>query len=335
MRVDSYWYHKNLITWLLLPLAGLFYGISLTRKLLFKIGVLKSFKLPVPVIVVGNISVGGTGKTPLIIELCKQLIKKGLKPGVISRGYRGQSKTWPVDVGQCQDALLSGDEPQIIYRQTACPVVVSADRVAAAHYLLKHYHCDVILSDDGLQHYRLRRDYEIAVVDHERQFGNRLCLPAGPLREPVSRLKSVDMVISNSGEDDDSSFTVMADQLVSLVGAKSSDLSVFKHHHVHAVAGIGNPQRFFKLLKQAQIDYIPHIFPDHYVFQAKDLQFNDELAVLMTEKDAVKCNKFAMKYYWYLPINIRLSDSAQQQLDQIIEQIIKQTTHKPQAGGNG
>lgn len=321
MRLESYWYQRNYITWLLLPLAGLFYLISLFRKFFFKVGIFKSVKLPVPVLIVGNITVGGTGKTPLIIELCKQFKKAGLKPGVISRGYKGQSKSWPVDIASCPDAILSGDEPQIIYKQTACPVVVGPDRVAAARHLLDQYDCDVILSDDGLQHYRLRRDFEIVVIDHARKFGNGLCLPAGPLRELPSRLKHVDMVITNDGDTSSSSFAVQADHLVSLIQDKISSLEDFKHHHVHAVAGIGNPERFFGLLKQAEIDYIPHIFPDHYLFQAKDLRFNDELAVLMTEKDAVKCNKFAMKHYWYLPINIQLSDSAQLKLDQIIESL--------------
>ena len=323
MSLDSYWYQRNLISWVLLPLAGLFFVLSLARRYLFKFGLLKSFKLSVPVIVVGNITVGGTGKTPLIIELCKQLKKAGLKPGVISRGYKGQSKIWPVDISQCQDPVLTGDEPQIIYRQTDCPVVVAPDRVAAAHFLLEQYDCNVILSDDGLQHYRLQRDYEIAVVDSRRQFGNGFFIPAGPLRESVSRLKSVDMVITNEGEKTAPSFSVVPGKLKSLIGTKESDLSEFKEHHVHAVAGIGNPERFFNLLKQAEIDYIPHVFPDHYLFQAQDFQFNDELSILMTEKDAVKCRKFAMQYYWYLAINIQLSDSAQQQLDQIINQLIK------------
>jgi len=144
MRLDSYWYHRNFVSWMLLPITGLFLVISFTRKLLYKIGLLKSYKLSVPVIVVGNISVGGTGKTPLIIELCKQLTKAGFKPGVISRGYGGQSKTWPVDISQCEDPFITGDEPQIIHRQTACPVVVDPDRVAAGQYLLEHYDCDVV-----------------------------------------------------------------------------------------------------------------------------------------------------------------------------------------------
>jgi len=323
MSLDSYWYHKNLVSWLLLPLAGLFCVLRFIRILLFKIGIFKSFKLPVPVIIVGNITVGGTGKTPVIVELCKQLTKQGFKPGVISRGYKGESKSWPVDISQCPDPYITGDEPQVIYRQTGCPVVVDPDRVSAAQYLLQHHDCDVLLSDDGLQHYRLKRDYEIAVVDKTRQFGNGLCLPAGPLREPSSRLKSVDMVITNEGDKDDSSFWVRADELKSVVGSNTSKLSDFKHHLVHAVAGIGNPDRFFNLLKQAEIEFIPHVFPDHHSFQLKDLRFNDELAILMTEKDAVKCKKIAMYHYWYLPINIQLSDSAQLKLDQIIEQIKK------------
>lgn len=321
MSLDSHWYQRDFISWSLLPLTALFLLISFTRKFLFKTGLKKSIKLSAPVIVVGNISVGGTGKTPLIIELCKQLSKAGFKPGVISRGYGGQSKSWPVDIAQCNDPLLTGDEPQIIYRQTSCPVVVDPDRVAAGEYLLKHYDCDVILSDDGLQHYRLQRDIEIAVVDKTRQFGNGFCLPAGPLREPVSRLKSVDMVIYNEDDKTECSFKVVAAKLNSLVGEKTCDLNEFKDHHVHAVAGIGHPERFFKLLKQAEINFIPHAFPDHYVFQAKDLQFNGELAVLMTEKDAVKCTGFAMKHYWYLHINIQLSASAQQKLDQIIARL--------------
>ena len=198
-RLDHYWYSQNPVSWLLLPVTALFCLISILRRALYRLGVLKQFNAPVPVIVIGNISVGGTGKTPLLIELCQQLITMGYKPGVISRGYGGHSVHWPVSVTSDSSAAIVGDEPLLIHCRSGCPVVVGPDRKADIDLLLSRHECDLILSDDGMQHYRMGRSAEIAVIDGTRGFGNGYCLPSGPLREPVSRLKTVDMIVVNGG----------------------------------------------------------------------------------------------------------------------------------------
>ncbi|MCW9012484.1 MAG: tetraacyldisaccharide 4'-kinase [Gammaproteobacteria bacterium] len=321
-RLDDYWYSQNPIAWLLLPLAGLFCLISMLRKLCFKIGLFKSYQAPVPVIIVGNISVGGTGKTPLLIELCTQLKQKGFKPGVISRGYGGQAKQWPLAVNANSDVIETGDEPLLIAMRTQCPVVVGPDRVDDVNHLLKNFECNVILSDDGMQHYRLKRDAEIAVVDADRKFGNGFCLPAGPLRESLKKLNTVDMTILNGGRSDQIAFSIKADHCVSLIKQEQvKALSEFTGKQVHAIAGIGHPGRFFNMLKKMGVRCIEHAFNDHHNFSQNEICFDDELPVLMTEKDAVKCKNFKLSSHWYVPIDVELSDSAQKKFDQIIEQV--------------
>lgn len=321
-RLDQYWYSHNPVSWLLLPVSGLFCLVSLIRRGLYRLGVLKQFTAPVPVIVIGNISVGGTGKTPLLIELCQQLITAGHKPGVISRGYAGQSTHWPVSVTVNSSAAMVGDEPMLIHSRSGCPVVVGPDRKADIDLLLREHDCDLILSDDGMQHYAMGRSAEIAVIDGSRGFGNGLCLPSGPLREPVSRLKTVTMQVVNGGDESESSFQVEARQLNALfTETECYRLDQFKGRRVHAIAGIGNPDRFFKLLEMAGIECIRHPFPDHYAYQVQDVCFDDQLPVLMTEKDAVKCFPFKLDNHWYVPIDVRLSETAQQQFNQIIQQV--------------
>ncbi|MCC9002187.1 MAG: tetraacyldisaccharide 4'-kinase, partial [Candidatus Competibacter sp.] len=195
--LDRYGYSLNLVAVLLWPLSLLFGLVARIRRFLYRNNVLKSVGLSVPVIVVGNISVGGTGKTPLVAQLVELLRDAGYKPGVVGRGYGGQSTQWPRSVMADSDPVQVGDEPVLLARRCRCPVVVGPDRVVAAQLLYETYDCNVIISDDGLQHYRLRRDIEIAVVDGFRRFGNAACLPAGPLREPPSRLREVDFVVSN------------------------------------------------------------------------------------------------------------------------------------------
>ncbi len=318
-RLDYYWSSINFVSILLLPLASFFCLISLIRKYLYRLGVLKSYKAPLPVVVIGNITVGGTGKTPLIIELVKQLQVQGRKPGVISRGYGGNAKSWPQVVNEVTSAEKVGDEPQLIFQHTACPLVVGPDRQQDIELLLKKFDCDVILSDDGLQHYALQRDIEIAVVDAQKRFGNGFCLPSGPLRESVSRLQQVDMVLLNGGAEQDMAFTMQATQCVSVGLEKSNSLSLnsFSGKTVHAVAGIGNPDRFFLMLKAHNIKVIPHSFEDHYIYKQSDLNFNDDLPVLMTEKDAIKCMQFTLLNHWSVPVDIKLTKSAQSRIDQI------------------
>lgn len=321
-RLDHYWFSQNVIAWLLLPLAGLYCALAYFRRRFYAIGLLKQIKTPVPVIIVGNISVGGTGKTPFLIYLCQQLKNMGFKPGIISRGYGGKAKHYPLIITDEVSVHESGDEPFMIAKRTDCPVVVGPDRIADIALLQDQYQCDVVVADDGLQHYRLHRDAEIAVVDATRKFGNGYCLPAGPLREPVTRLKSVDMIISNGGKENQLSFRVIPGELISLMNKnKSQSLTEFSGMCVHAVAGIGNPQRFFDLLESFDITLITHPFPDHHVFKPSDFFFSDDLPVIMTEKDAVKCFAFRPDKSWYLPIDVELSQLAQDRLSQLIEQV--------------
>jgi tetraacyldisaccharide 4'-kinase len=285
-------------------LGFLFSDAAKFRKFLYRLGILKTHTLPVPVIVVGNITVGGTGKTPLIIWMAGFLKNSGFKPGIISRGYRGRSATWPQWVTADSDAGTVGDEALLIAKETGCPMAVGPLRVDSASMLLKLADCDVILSDDGLQHYALNRDIEIAVIDGERRFGNGYCLPAGPLREPIERLKSVDFIIVNGEKYEEREFSMklVGEMLINLVTGEQKSLQEFKGIDCHALAGIGNPDRFFTLLEAAGLTCITHSFPDHYQFQRRDIEFSDNKPVLMTEKDAVKCTEFAGKQHWYLPV---------------------------------
>jgi tetraacyldisaccharide 4'-kinase len=296
------WYKDPFIGVWLSPLGFLFSDAVKFRKFLYRRGVLKTHTLPVPVIVVGNITVGGTGKTPLIIWLARFLKDSGYRPGIISRGYGGQSESWPQMVAANSDAKNVGDEALLIAKQTGCPMAIGPLRVEAANMLLKQADCNVILSDDGLQHYALNRDIEIAVIDGERRFGNGYCLPAGPLREPIERLQSVDLIIVNGEKSEDNEFAMqlIGDTALNLVTGEQKPLQEFSN--CHALAGIGNPERFFKLLASAGLTCITHSFPDHYQFQRHDIEFGDNKSVLMTEKDAVKCTAFAGKQHWYLPV---------------------------------
>ncbi|MDD5320016.1 MAG: tetraacyldisaccharide 4'-kinase [Methylococcales bacterium] len=296
------WYKDPFIGVWLSPLGFLFSDAVKFRKFLYRHGILKTHTLPVPVIVVGNITVGGTGKTPLIIWLAQFLKDSGYRPGIISRGYGGQSESWPQMVAAKSDAKNVGDEALLIAKQTGCPMAVGPLRVETATLLLKKSDCNIILSDDGLQHYALNRDIEIAVIDGERRFGNGYCLPAGPLREPIERLQSVDLIIVNGekSEDDEFAMQLTGDTALNLVTGEQKPLQEF--NNCHALAGIGNPERFFKLLASAGLTCITHSFPDHYQFQRHDIEFGDNKSVLMTEKDAVKCAPFAGKQHWYLPV---------------------------------
>lgn len=317
--LDHYWYSTNLLSLLLLPLSGLLCSLGYLRQVLYKLGWLKSFKAPVPVVIIGNISVGGTGKTPLIIELVNQLRLQGHRPGVISRGYGGQSATWPLRVNEQSTAAQVGDEPSLIYQTTGCPLVVGPDRKADIDLLLKTDDCDIILSDDGLQHYALERDLEIAVVDAQRLFGNGFCIPSGPLREPVSRLHQVDLVVFNGGSTDQVSFTMQAQQCCLLRDNSVINIESFAGQTVHAVAGIGHPQRFFSMLEKLGINVIPHAYADHYAFSLNDIVFDDPLPVLMTEKDAVKCEAFETTNTWSVPVTVNLSKIAQKNINQLFD----------------
>jgi tetraacyldisaccharide 4'-kinase len=298
-KYPKFWQNPNWRAYLLLPLAAVFYLIMQLRRFGYRFHIFKVTKFPVPVIVIGNISVGGAGKTPFVIWLANYLKQQGEKPGIVSRGYGSKAKYYPYLIKSDSNYQETGDEAQVIIRRTECPMVIAPDRVAAVKKLLAETDCDIVISDDGLQHYALGRDREIVLVDDERRFGNGFLLPAGPLREPISRLASVDKIIVN-GED----MRLVFDKKIYNVRSKiSKNLTEFDGQTVHAVAGIGNPQRFFAMLKQIGIKIIPHSFPDHHQFVAKDLTFSDNLPIIMTEKDAVKCELIAGSDCWYLPIS--------------------------------
>ena len=308
-RLDEYWYHRNLLSMILSPVAWFFCLLVFIRRYLYQTGILRSTHPTVPVIIIGNITVGGSGKTPLVIALVKLLQKAGYKPGIISRGYGGKANTWPQQVREDSDPGIVGDEPVLIARHCQAPMAVGPDRVTAVEQLLQYHPCDVIVSDDGLQHYALARDIEIAVVDGIRRFGNGKCLPAGPLREPLKRIKEVDFVIANGlAMHMEYPMELIADSVINLANGEVKQLGDFYASEVNAVAGIGYPQRFFNLLEKNGIKTRAQAFPDHHDFCASDLEFDNKLPVLMTEKDAVKCQRFADDRVWYIPVQARLDE---------------------------
>jgi tetraacyldisaccharide 4'-kinase len=320
MTVDltRYWYSKSfhLVTLLFLPFSWFFAFCAGTRRWLYHTGVIKIRRFTVPVMVVGNITVGGTGKTPFVIWLAHFLQSQGYRPGIVSRGAGGKKHVEPYWVKSDDSAEEVGDEAILLSQHTGCPVVIGTDRVAVVQDLLQHSPCNIVISDDGLQHYRLGRDVEIAIVDGVRRFGNHCLLPAGPLREPISRLQKVDLVVVNGGDQDDE-FTMTLEPLqwVALKNhQKKMNLADFPTKKVHAIAGIGHPERFFVLLKNAGFEIIAHFFPDHHLYQAHELDFNDNLPIVMTEKDAVKCESFADERYWYLPIIAKMNNNLEQKL---------------------
>ncbi|GDX55264.1 tetraacyldisaccharide 4'-kinase [Methylophilaceae bacterium] len=255
-------------------------------------------------IVVGNITSGGTGKTPLIIYLANELKKNGYRPGIISRGY-GSKTEGVMEVSQKSDVAEAGDEPMLIQKHTHLPVFVSKDRVLAAKALVKKYaKTDVILSDDGIQHYRLRRDLEVLVIDGTRKFGNGYLLPAGPLREFRSKLKTVDAIVCNHKKVIDGSYLMKykGHLLINLKTNKKIHLNNLSLKNIHAIAGIGNPDRFFDYLKTYNILFSSSAFQDHYKFSKKDFRDMNDKNIIMTEKDAVKCQQFSRNNFWYLPV---------------------------------
>lgn len=314
--LDRYGYSLNGVAVLLWPISVLFGAVVRLRRWLYQHGLRRSESLRVPVIVVGNISVGGTGKTPLVARLVELLREAGYTPGIVSRGYGGHSTEWPRQVVADSDPTLVGDEPVLLARRCRCAVVVGPDRVAAARLLVETYGCNLVVSDDGLQHYHLRRDIEIAVVDGFRRLGNAACLPAGPLREPPSRLREVDFVVGNgAARGREYLMSLRGETAVNLEDPLiTSTLASFRQCTVHAVAGIGDPWRFFDHLRHARLRLIEHPFPDHHPFKPEDLQFREDLPVLMTEKDAIKCRGITPASCWYVPVNAQLDPEFEDQL---------------------
>ena len=308
MNLSDHWYRVTSLSLLLLPIALSLQAFVWLRRRFYKLGLFRSHRLAKPVVVVGNITVGGTGKTPVVIYLAKQLQALGYKPGIILRGYQGQALIWPQRVTATSDPLLVGDEAVLHARHNPIPIVAGPSRVDDAKMILQQGECDLILCDDGLQHYALQRDIEIGVVDGKRRFGNGFTLPAGPLREPKSRLLAVDFVVLNGADQAGAfRFDLAVSSVVSIDGKTERSIASFKHQKVHAVAGIGNPERFFQSLREQEIEIIPHAFPDHHQFCEADVVFADQLPVLMTEKDAVKCRNFQRQELWYVGVEARFN----------------------------
>jgi tetraacyldisaccharide 4'-kinase len=317
--LEHHWHRFTFLNALLLPFALLFALGAGLRRWLYFIHVLPGTRLPVPVVIVGNITAGGTGKTPLVIWLANFLLEQGWHPGIVSRGYGGMAKI-PQRVKPESDTSTVGDEPVLLAMRCRCPVWIDRNRVAAAQALLaSHPDCNVLLSDDGLQHYRLRRDVEIAVVDGERMFGNGLPLPAGPLREMPSRLGRVDAVVIHQAPESTTSGALSAnpnsysmqlsgDTFYNLLNpGHTAAVADMQGKKLHALAGIGNPQRFFRHLQKLGLSSIAHAFPDHYRYRPEDLNWPEAEAILMTEKDAVKCKSFADEKCWVLKIEAEVS----------------------------
>lgn len=317
-EIERAWYKRAKWLYLLAPLSWLFQLVTAVRRKLLQ-RVSRAAETPVPIIVVGNISVGGTGKTPLLMHLCQTLSAHGYAPGVISRGYGGRPTQVPMLVTEQSDPAVSGDEPALIASTCHVPVVVDPDRLRAYHDLVNNHAVDVVLSDDGLQHYRLPRHLEIAVVDGQRLVGNGFCLPAGPLREPLCRFRDVDFVVVNGKPERQLTelqaaliMQLVPRCLVNLVTGEERPFSGAPFEPgstVQALAGIGNPQRFF-----AQFTALSHPlhcfpFPDHHRFTAADLVarcIDPSQPIVMTEKDGIKCRSFATDNFWVLKIDVSL-----------------------------
>jgi len=316
-RLPERWYGPPSRRSLLEPLGWLYGALMRVRRRAYRSGWLASVRVACPVIVIGNLTVGGTGKTPLTLWLAQALRVRGIEVGILSRGY-GRRGTGVRVVRADASWTEVGDEPLLLARRSACPTVVAADRVAGARRLIE-LGAQVILCDDGLQHLRLARDGEILVIDGARGFGNGRLLPAGPLREPAAAaLARVDLKVVNGAPAHTSLAGAGALLRMDLIpgaayalvaGQGSRPLADFGATPVHAVAGIGNPARFFRELRDQELNLIEHAFPDHHALSAADLAFGDELPVLMTEKDAVKCQEFADARLWYVPVEARFSEA--------------------------
>jgi tetraacyldisaccharide 4'-kinase len=330
--LNRVWYDRTAPPWWLLPPALAYGAAAGLRRLLYAKRLRRPTLVPSPVIVVGNLSVGGTGKTPLVVWLAARLTERGFKPGIVTRGYGGSSGNVRM-VQPTDDPKVVGDEPILLARRTAARVAIGRDRPAAAQ-LLVNAGCDVIVSDDGLQHYALARDCEIIVIDGDRRFGNGWLLPAGPLREAPGRLSAADAIVVNGGRallEGALSMRLEARSASSLIGGAVMALDDFAGRSVHAVAGIGNPERFFNMLRAHGIEVVGHPLPDHAHLTALDISFADQRPVLMTEKDAVKCERIAGPRHWYVPVTASFNGGESIRLLDIVTEAI----HKRAACARG
>lgn len=311
------WYKPKFWGWLLWPFSKIFAWLVQLRRFCYKKNVFNVYHASVPVIVVGNITVGGTGKTPLVIYLMQLLQQRGFRPGIVMRGYKGTIRSAAL-VHPNSNPVLFGDEAVLLANSCNCPVMIAKNRSEGVHALIVHHKVNIILSDDGLQHYALGRDIEIAVIDGQRRFGNGHSLPMGPLREMPARLNEVDLIIVNGTD-----MQIIADYVYMLKNASvTMDLKTLVGKTVHAVAGIGNPQQYFEELRKFGMIVIEHAFPDHHSYCVQDITFADKLPVLMTSKDAVKCYNFASLQHWVVVAKTVLTDTVIDKFDCLIKEVI-------------
>jgi tetraacyldisaccharide 4'-kinase len=331
--INYHWYSKRL-TWLtiiLYPVSFLFGVISFIRCLFLKLCYGKKQQVKVPIIVVGNISVGGVGKTPLVESLVLNLKQRGYKPGIISRGYGGHSPSCPLEVKLDGRFDVYGDEPYMLKESLLCPIVISSNRVKAARHISEEYNIDVIISDDGLQHYKMYRDIEIAVVDGVRLLGNGKLLPAGPLREGKRRLKSVDYILMNGGDREVEGSYLMKTKalaLVNLLTGKEYDPQYLNDYEVHAVAGIGNPEKFFQDLIKHKYSIIKHAFTDHHKYTKKDFEGYINSPIIMTHKDAIKCKFLKKENIFYLKIGVDICEKFYDAINQNIKELTNENMNR-------
>lgn len=318
---NNQYYKKSNWIYFLIPFSIVLNFINIVRNYLYEKNFLKKIKIRVPVVIIGNITLGGTGKTPLVLNLIHKFINQGLQPALISRGYGGDIRGTG-EVFGFSDVEYVGDEALLIKTKFDIPVFVGKDRVSAAEDLLNKYpETSIILCDDGLQHLKLARDYEIAVIDSQRKFGNGLLFPAGPLREKVTRLDRVDAVVVK-GENENPQFFQMKyipNNFVNLKTSSTISFSDIKNKKIVAITAIGNPDSFFSTLTDSNLNFERIIFNDHYLFQRDDFVKYEDYNIVMTEKDAIKCKKFANTNFWVLPIEIELDD-------RLFKDILKKTS---------
>lgn len=337
-RLITIWYADQRPHFFLRLLSSIYKRVMLIRGWLYRRQIFRATHFSIPVIIVGNLTVGGNGKTPLVAWLAEWLKREGFNPGIISRGYGGRSPIWPQAVTECSDPRLVGDEAVMLVQQTGCPMWVGPKRVQAVHSLLNQHACNVIISDDGLQHLALGRNIEVVLIDGMRGFGNGYCLPAGPLREPEERLMTTDFCVINTSEQSPTATAQSFSQKLKYKNLSASpvysmqlkplnlrrvmdptqsltleqliaQLGTSKIPDIHALAGIGNPERFFQLLTDLGLKFTQHIFLDHHFFNREDIALTPHGMVIMTEKDAIKCRSFADERHWFLPVTAVMDEN--------------------------
>ena len=320
--IQSVWYSRSRLTWILWPLSLPFLLLVLAKRAWYQLEIFKGPSFNKPIVVVGNLSVGGTGKTPFITSLASYLSSKNMSVGLVSRGYKADIKNFPHQVTEEDTAFSVGDESFMQFRKLSLPIVIAPKRADAVKYLLENNQVDVVISDDGLQHYSMERDLEIALFDGARQFGNKLILPFGPLREPITRLHSVDYVAQNGEQEN--KFTqhkvkLVEVSLVNISTKEEKQLNYLSEQEVVAIAGIGNPERFFASLEKFVTIKSKTVYPDHHAFSLRDFDHvHEDKLVVMTEKDAVKCESFAKKNWYFLKVEMQVESALLEQIEQSI-----------------